>query len=439
MFKSLDKKNIYDNSQISFCFEFFSPMRKMDAAAKISRALGKKIKWFSEVKSDFKPTNETFKLSPTYSNGYKEMQLSTGLMPYQEAIHMYLKVANVIEAIGFTTERCRVRTSIKLNENALQLSTHVNKLNRLKYLISLNEKRLFELWPQPENENRLIYQNHFQYVQPKRLYDMILTESIVERGDSIELNFPESDFFATDFSQLASGKLNINYISGKDYIRKKKEAVETLNIIIEHLYDTLTENYIYSNQEKIKISEMVRDFRSAIDSTRSVLGFRAGFPEIDLYVDLSQATHLLEAVYPQIREKLFRLIIGGGITEAAVNYDTRRGKLQIKDAKIKRSILLEGVEFFGCEIEGDVKNCLFENCVIRNSKLEGCSILSNNSVKFSKLLDCDYLGESNDITSSFLDNPDAKTINANLTECLVNRGKFTLNSEIDKSTTIITK
>jgi hypothetical protein len=439
MFKSLDKKNIYDNSQISFCFEFFSPMRKMDAAAKISRALGKKIKWFSEVKSDFKPTNETFKLSPTYSNGYKEMQLSTGLMPYQEAIHMYLKVANVIEAIGFTTERCRVRTSIKLNENALQLSTHVNKLNRLKYLISLNEKRLFELWPQPENENRLIYQNHFQYVQPKRLYDMILTESIVERGDSIELNFPESDFFATDFSQLASGKLNINYISGKDYIRKKKEAVETLNIIIEHLYDTLTENYAYSNQEKIKISEMVRDFRSAIDSTRSVLGFRAGFPEIDLYVDLSQATHLLEAVYPQIREKLFRLIIGGGITEATVNYDTRRGRLQIKDAKIKRSILLEGIEFFGCEIEGDVKNCLFENCVIRNSKLEGCSILSNNSVKFSKLLDCDYLGESNDITSSFLDNPDAKTINANLTECLVNRGKFTLTSEIDKSTTIITK
>lgn len=439
MFKSLDKKDIYDNSQISFCFEFFSPMRKMDAAAKMSRALGKKIKWFSEVKSDFIATNETFKLSPTYSNGYKEMQLSTGLMPYQEAIHMYLKVSNIIEAIGFTTERCRVQTTIKLNENALHLSTRVNKLNRLKYLISLDEKRLFELWPQPENENKLIYQNHFQYVQPKRLYDMILTESIVERGDSIELNFPQSDFFATDFSQLSSGKLNVNYIAGKDYTRKKKEAVETLNIIIEHLYTTLTENYTYSTQEKYKISEMVKDFRRAIDSTRSVLGFRSAFPEIDLHIDLTQTPHLLESVYPRIREKLFRLIIGGGITEATVNYDTRRAKLQIKNAKITRSILLEGVEFFGCEIEGDVNNCLFENCVIRNSKLEGCSILSNNSVKFSKLLDCDYLGEANDIMSSFLDNPDEKTINANLTECLVNRGKFTQNSEIDKSTKIITR
>jgi len=437
MFKSLDKKNIYDNSQISFCFEFFSPMRKMDAAAKISRALGKKVKWFTDVKSDFKATNETFKLAPTYSNGYKEMQLSTGLMPYQEAVHMYLKVSNIIEAIGFTTERCRVKTKIKLNENALQLQTSMTKLNRLKYLISLDEKRLFELWPQPENENRLMYQNHFQYVQPKRLYDMILTESIVERGDSIELRFPESDFFATDFSQLSSGKLNVNYISGKEYTRKKKEAVETLNIIIEHLYQTLTENYTYSNQEKIKISEMVKEFRFAIDSTKSPLGFKSAFPEIDLYIDLTKNERLIESVYPQIREKIFRVIVGGGISEATVNYDTRRARLQIKDAKIKRSILLEGVEFFGCEIEGDVKDCLFENCIIRNSKLDGCSIFSNNTINFSKLIDCDYLGEANEIRSSFLDNPDTKTINANLTECLVNRGKFTLNSEVDRSTKII--
>ena len=100
---------------------------------------------------------------------------------------------------------------------------------------------------------------------------------------------------------------------------------------------------------------------------------------------------------------------------------------------------MEGVEFFNCTIEGDIKNCLFENCIIKNSKLEGCTIYSNNMVTFSKLIDCDYLGESNEITSSFLDNPDAKTINANLTECLVNRGKFTLNSEIDKSTKVINK
>jgi hypothetical protein len=439
MFKSLDKKSIYDNTQISFCFEFFSPMRKMDAAAKISRALGKKVKWFSEISSDFKPTNETFKLAPTYSNGYKEMQLSTGLMPYQEAMHMYLKVSNIVEAIGFTTERCRVQTAIRLNEKALELSTGLSKLNKLKYLISIDEKRLFELWPQPKNENRLIYQNHLQYVQPRRIYDMVLTESVIERGNAIDLNFPESDFFATNFSEINKGTLIVNYISGKDYTKKKKEAVETLNIVIEHAYQTLIDNYNYSNQEKIKISEMVGDFRRAIDSTRNLRGFKSAFPEISLFVDLNQAPHLLEANYPQIREKLFKLIIGGGITEATINYDTNRNHIQIKDAELKRSILLEGVEFFNCTIEGDIKNCLFENCIVKNSKLEGCTIYSNNMVTFSKLIDCDYLGESNEIRSSFLDNPDTKMINADLTECLVNRGKLTLSSEVDNSTKIINR
>lgn len=439
MFKSLDKKSIYDSTKISFCFEFFSPMRKMDAAAKISRALGKNIKWFKEVKNDFTPTNEMFKLAPTYSNGYKEMQLSTGFLPYQEAMHMYLKVSNIIESIGFTTDRCKVKTTIKLNEKKLDLPYGLSKLNRLKYLISLDEKKLFELWPQPANENRLIYQNHLQYVQPRRLFDMVLTESIIERGDSIDLKFPESDFFATDFSKLSENQLIVNYISGKDYTKKKKEAVETLNLVIEHAYDTLINNSNYSNQEKIKISEMVNDFRTGINSTRSILNFKSAYPNIGLFVDLSQAPHLLEAQYLIIRDKLFKLLIGGGITEGQVNYDTNRKVLQIKGAELKRSILLEGVEFYDCTIEGDVKNCLFENCIIRNSKLEDCTIYSNNMIKFSKIIDCDYLGESNEIISSYLDNPDNKIINADLKECLVNRGKLTINSEIDSSTKIINK
>lgn len=439
MFKSLDKKSIYDSTQISFCFEFFSPMRKMDAAAKISRALGKKIKWFKEINSSFQPTNEQFKLAPTYSNGYKEMQLSTGFMPYQEALHTYLKVSNIIDAIGFTTERCRVKTTIKLNEKALDLKFGLSKLNRLKYLISLDEESLFNSWPQPKNENRLLYQNHFQYVRPRRLYDLVLTESLVERGDSIDLNFPESDFFATDFSKLGEGKLIVNYISGKEYTTKKKEAVAALNIVIEHIYETLTNNYVYTNQEKLAISKMVREFRSSIDSTRNILRFKSSFPNIDLYIDLKNDKYLLESSYPLIRETIFKLIIGGDITEGSINYDTTRKVVQIKGAKLKRSILVEGVEFYECQIEGDVKDCLFENCIITNSKLQNCTIYSNNMVKFSKLLDCKYSGEANQVISSYLDNPASRQINADLKECLVNNGIISLSSTVDSSTTILNK
>jgi hypothetical protein len=439
MFKSLDKKSIYDNTKISFCFEFFSPMRKMDAAAKIARSIGKKVKWFKLIEPDFEPTFETFKLSPTLSNGYKEMQLSTGLMPYQDAVHMYLKISNIIEAIGFTTERCRVKTSISINESALGLNTKLEKLNRFKYLLSLDEKRIFELWPQPENENRLIYQNHLQYVQPRRLFEMVLTESVMQRGDAVDLKFPESDFFGNDFSELNRGRLNINYIAGKNYTQKKKQAVETLNLVIEHLYETLSDNYSYNNQEKLKISDIVGDFRKAVDSTRNLLSFRSNFPEIDLFVDLQPTVNVVESIYPQIREKLFKLVIGGGITEGSINYDTRRKVLQIKGADLKRSILLENVEFFECKIEGDVTNCLFENCIIRNSKLSECTIYSNNLIKFSKLIDCDYSGGANEVVSSYLDNNNDKMINAELRECLVNRGIVSLESKVDKSTKFVRK
>jgi hypothetical protein len=97
------------------------------------------------------------------------------------------------------------------------------------------------------------------------------------------------------------------------------------------------------------------------------------------------------------------------------------------------------VEFFECKIEGDVTNCLFENCIIRNSKLSECTIYSNNLIKFSKLIDCDYSGGANEVVSSYLDNNNDKMINAELRECLVNRGIVSLESKVDKSTKFVRK
>lgn len=438
MFKSLSVKEIYDNSQVSFIFEFFTPLNKREAAARLARALGKKVKWFTED-SDFEATFESFKLAPTYSNGYKESTLSTGFMPYQEAIHIFLKTMNVIDAIGYTTERCNVKTKIRLNESALQLNTKMDKLNRFKYLLGIKEEEIFKMWPSSSKENSKVYQNHIHFIQPKDLYNTIITESFVERMSPVEFNFPHSDFFANDFSELGRGQLVIKYISGKDYTKKKKEAVQTINLVIEHLYETLSKNYQYSTEEKRKISEMVNEFRNSVDGTRNYFNFKMQYPNISLYVDLKSDKYLIESNYPILREKLFKVIVSGGITEAVINYDTNRRALQIKDANITRSILIEGVEFYQCNIEADATKCLFESCTIKNSKLSECTIYSNNSIRASKLIDCDYLGVANEIDSSYLKNSANKVITASLKECLVYSGKFSLASNIDSKTKIINK
>jgi hypothetical protein len=318
MFKSLDNKKIYDNTELSFVFEFFSPLAKRETAAKFARALGKKVKWFSESTATFEANHSTFRLAPTYSNGYKEMQLSTGFMNYQEALHMFLKVSNIIESIGYTTDRCRVKTSIKLNEAALELPFKMDHLNRFKYLIGLDEKQLFEMWPQKDGDNKLVYQNHIQYIRPRHKYNVIINESFVERMDPREFTFHNSDFFANDFSNLGKGILSINYISGKDYTKKKKEAIGAINIVIEHLYQTLSTNNTYNNQERLKIGGVVTDFKTALAETKTFENFKKAYPEIQLYVDLGADPRIIESNYPRMRDQLFELVAGGGVTEGIV-------------------------------------------------------------------------------------------------------------------------
>jgi hypothetical protein len=439
MFKTLSAKEIYDNSSLAFTFEFFTPLAKREVAAKLARALGKKVKWFNEVESSFEPTYEAFKVAPAYSNGYKEVSLSTGFMDYQEAIHMLLKTMNVIESVGYTTDRCTVTTRVRLDSQALELRAGVPKLNKFKYLVGLDEKKLFELWPQSENESHKIYRNHVHLIQPKNLYSMVISESFIEKMDPVEFNFPESDFFANDFSELSRGNLVMKYIGGKDYSKKKKNAISAINLVIEHLYSTLSQNYEYSPGEKKRIGEMVSEFRSAVDGTRNYFNFKRLYPEVTLYVDLKPTGYLVESHYSTLREKIFKLIVGGGINEAVLNYDTHRKVLQIKDAVIKKSILIEGVEFYQCTVEADSRNCLFDGCTIRGSKLTNCTVFSNNFIKNSKLIDCDYLGEANEISSSYLESSDSKEISAHLRECLVNGGRFSLTSTVDKKTTVIQK
>ena len=439
MFKSLIDKKIYEAASLAFVFEFYTPLDKRKAAGKFSRALGKKVKWFKKPDESFEPTFETFKIAPIYSHGYKEISLSTGFMSYHEAIHMFLKVFNLIESIGYTTDRCSVNTKIRLDSDELELPADVHDLNKFKYLLGLDESRSLKLWPTDAKDNSTVAQNQLRFIQPRDLYNTVVTNRLVERMSPNEFSFPESEFFANDFSELGRGNLVISYIRGKDYVKKKKESIDTINYIIEHLYNTLKDNYSYSVNEQRKIEKIVEEYTTAVNSTRTHLGFRSRFPKIELYVDLRADQFLIESNYPILREKIFKLIVGGGISEALINYDTKRKALQIKNAKISRSILAEGIEFYDCELEIDAKNCLFDGCMITHSKIMESTVFSNNSIKNSKILDCDYLGGGNSIRASFLNNSENKLINADLSECLVYNGRFSIDSTIDKNTTIIKK
>jgi hypothetical protein len=437
MYKQISNKDLYDNTYLGFIFEFFAPLEKRVISAKLSNGLGKKVKWFTKIDEGFLPTGEEFKLSPVYSNHYKKVKFETGMLPYQEAINIFLKTTHLIESIGYTSDKCSVKSKINIDCLSLGLKSKMHNLNRFKYLIGLDEKQLFELWPNRAGDESKLFQNQSSFIQPRNVFNKIITESFIESMDPNEFRFLDSELFANDFSEISKGRLIVNYIGGKNYTAHRKSAISTLNLVIERVYETLKENWNYTPDEKSKISQIVKNYRESIVNVKNYFNLKSKYPDIKLYVDLKGNEFLIESNYTLIRERLFTLIAFGGLKEASINYDTHRQALQIKDAKIENTILIEGVEFYDSEIELDAKGCLFQNCNIKNSKIAESTIYSNNLIKNSKIINCDYLGGSNEIFNSFLNNGVNKIINAELTECLVQTGIFSQDSKIDKNTIII--
>lgn len=439
MYKDLSKSNIYENSSLSFEFEFMSPIRRRDMASKLSKILGKQIKWFKGVDESFKPNDLCFKLSNKYSESSKSFLFETGFMPYQDAIHLMLKTFNAIKGYGYTCDRCEMRVGIKLNENKIGLPTKIHKINKFKYFIGLNENEFLGEWGTVSTERQKLRHTKYSYIKAKDPYNTVISTSLIEKMDPTIFSFPESEFFGHDFTKIEEGFIKINYIGGKEYELKKKQAVDTINSVIGRLYETLNQNWEYNQEEKRRIYSLVEDYNQALKNTRTYLNFRSNFPSIDLYVDLRQDQFLLETEYPKFREKLLELVLFGEISEAKLNYDRDRRAIQIKDAKINKSIIIEGVEFYDCTIEADAHDCSFSGCLIKNSKLEECRILANNLISNSKVLECKYPGGNNEISNSYLDNSGSDMINAKLKSCMVNRGVFKYLSEIDKDTVILNK
>lgn len=178
-------------------------------------------------------------------------------------------------------------------------------------------------------------------------------------------------------------------------------------------------------------------YQRIIDTTKDYDTFRYNYPDIKLHVDLKNHSFLVESNYQLLRNKLFELISCCEMQKAIVNYDTVRKRVQVKDASIKKGFSLSGIDFFNCRVEADAKDCLFEQCHIRNSNIIDSVLHSNNDIKYSKISNCKYGGYLNEIKSSSIYSDKDKIINADLKNCIVFNGNFSQESTIDDKTELI--
>lgn len=431
MTEGMNKQKIYENSRLAFKFEFKSPIRRRDMASKLAKNIGKKVQWIKGVDEHTKPSENAYKLSNKYSENSKTFIFETAFMPYNDATQLMLRTMNLIDYYGYTDDRCEMEVKVGLSEG------NIHKLNKFKYLIGLNEQEILDKWNTKSSERHKV--NYNLLIDIKNPYATILSNRLIERVDPGFFNTEKSDFFGTDFSKITEGYVISNYIGGSKYQLRKQEALDTINAITYTLHETMQNNYNYSDKERKTITGILEYYRNTVTNTKNFENFKNSYPDIQLYVDLMNVEHVIEAHYTSFREKVFELISKSNITEGYINWDNERKVIQIKEATIENNIHIEGIEFYNCIIEADAKKCLFNNCTIRHSKLDECDIISGNYIKNSKVIECRYHGSLNEMSNTYIDNDKAGLINAELTNCVVNRGEFTRESVIDKDTLLIYK
>lgn len=436
MYNKIENKFLFENTNVGFSFQFFSPLNRKKIASKLSKYLGKTV-IPTNNKKNIRFVDESVYISPDFSGGHRMNRIDTDLMPYGMAIHTMLKCMNFINENGFTNSRSNMNIKISLNEMDLGIKYKLENLNKFKYILNLNETSIFKMWPAVSSEKQKIHQSKSMFIYPKELYSSRISGAILEKANSVDYNFPESSHFGTNFSKLKDGYISIKYAGGKNYQKKKDETIELINYVSKHLYETLSNNSSFDSSEKRKIDKILEKYQGIIESTRTYEIFKHSYPDIHLYVDLASHKYLIESNYTTIRNKLFELISCCEMEKAVINFDTVRNRVQVKEARIKKGFSLNGMDFFECYIEGDITDCLFENCKIRNSNIKDSMIYSNNDIKYSNLSNSKYGGYLNEIRSSYIDSNPDNLINANLANCIVLNGNFSQESKIDDATELI--
>ena len=190
MYNDLEKRNIFENLKLGFEFEFFSPLDRERLAGIFENSLSRKVVWTNQYKSNL-PVNETqFRLEADFSGGFKMHELATGMLPYSEAVNVLFITMNLIAENGFTTDRCGLHIKMSLDKKALGLRHGLENMNTLKFILNLDEAKVYDLWPSALNKTQKPYKGSVSFIYPKNRF--IAETTLAVKPDPTQFQIPQS-------------------------------------------------------------------------------------------------------------------------------------------------------------------------------------------------------------------------------------------------------
>jgi hypothetical protein len=373
-----DKYQALSSSVLGFEFEFFSEMVRGRIVESLSKMLGKKVVLSDKYHSKIPVSANSFKLEPDYSGGSKMNELITGPMPYGEAIPVLIKVLKWIESNGWTTDRCAFQFSISFDPHNRKLEK-MERLDRMKFILGIDEGVVYSSFG---NRTNNVYAKSLKKIVPVNKF------SILENITTIDpklFKLPGEKYYGANFTKLQDGYVEIRYLGGKDYQKKINPILEVTDYVTLLLHDILSGKKVYEKEDVQKLQEMMRQHTKVVRSFSNPDSFFMNYPDFHVLVDLKGYEENIKTYWSHIREKIFDLIVEGGIQACFFNYDTSIGRFQIKDAKSKNGLILKDVDIFDSVVKnGKLENCNLYGTQVKNSELYDCKLVFGNKLFDSK-------------------------------------------------------
>jgi len=373
-----DKYQALSSAVLGFEFEFFSEMVRGRIVESLSKLLDKKVVLSDKYHSKIPVSADSFKLEPDYSGGSKMNELITGPMPYGEAVPVLIKVLKWIEANGWTTDRCAFQFSISFDPHDRKLEK-MERLDRMKFILGIDEGIVYSSFG---NRTNNVYAKSLKKIVPVNKF------SILENITTIDpklFKIPGEKYYGANFTKLQDGYVEIRYLGGKDYQKKINPILEVTDYVTLLLHDILSGKKVYGKEDVQKLQEMMRQHTKVVRSFSNPDSFFANYPDFHVLVNLKGYEENIKTYWSHIREKIFDLIVEGGIQACFFNYDTSIGRFQIKDAKSKNGLILKDVDIFDSVVKnGKLENCNLHGTQVKNSELYDCKLVFGNKLFDSK-------------------------------------------------------
>jgi hypothetical protein len=393
---SNEQLNAIHYSRIGFEFEFFANDDIKMAKEGLSNALNKKIRIEEKAHGVFVSTSAVFKMEPDNSGGTGMIKLVTGSLPFPEAKLILSKTLKWIRENGSTNDRCSIHINISFDGEKLGPMANMTNLDVGKFVLNFDEDKVYEAFP---NRKDSVYAKSIKFILP--LSGMTQPSP----GKNVWKNymFVNDKYYGINFTKIPKGYVEFRYLGGTDYEKKYSTILLMMEHFITSLYETL-DNPTYSKEDLTKLDKVLAKHRDVVQSYKTYGKFKETFLDISLMVDLKTSKQIVEMYYPKIREKIFDLLTKADMNSGLINYDSDSGRIQIKDADLKRCFEISGVDIVNCKVKGNIKQCdifnseindasLFESNVFGGTVCKGCKIEDSYVSRNVEVDDCYVFGK----------------------------------------------